>query len=249
MNLFLHRLHRTLGLGAALFVILLALTGLALLCDQSLQLDRRHITSQTLLDWYAIRPPPPPLGFQVDQRWVTQVGPRLYLDQRVIADHMTALRGAIATDDLLVVALKEEVWLLSPAGERVERLTAVDGVPPNVTAIGVNADHTPVLRAGATFYAFAVATLEFQVIDAPPAVWATPDEVPAALAAAYAADFLGNQLTLERVILDLHSGRILGVLGQWIIGLSALAMLALAVTGLLSWWRRCQRQHRVMRSR
>ena len=49
--------HRWVGLVAALFVIVLAVTGLALNHTEELQLDARHVRTAWLLDWYGISLP------------------------------------------------------------------------------------------------------------------------------------------------------------------------------------------------
>ena len=50
-----------------------------------------------------------------------------------------------------------------------------------------------------------------------------------------AKDYLANILTLERVLLDLHSGRIMGAVGPWIMDAAAILLLVLALTGIWMW--------------
>ena len=50
--------------------------------------------------------------------------------------------------------------------------------------------------------------------------------------------FRGRGLTLERVLLDLHSGRIFGEYGTYIMDAAAVALLWLSCSGLWVWWRR-----------
>ena len=133
----------------ACLVVLLAITGIALVYDEVLDLDRRYITQPTILDWYAIRPPPPPLAYAVTGGWVTQVGPRLYWDRRLLSDRVKTLFGAVLIDDTTVVALDGELWFLALDGEVRDKLTTLDGVPQPLHAVGTGNAHTLVLRAGA----------------------------------------------------------------------------------------------------
>jgi uncharacterized iron-regulated membrane protein len=48
----------------------------------------------------------------------------------------------------------------------------------------------------------------------------------------------GTGLSLERVLLDLHSGRILGEAGVWLVDAAALLFLLLAGSGVWLWGRR-----------
>ncbi len=44
---------------------------------------------------------------------------------------------------------------------------------------------------------------------------------------------MGGGLPLERVVLDLHSGRLFGWLGPYVMDAAALGLLIVAITGLL----------------
>ena len=48
------RLHRSLGAGAAIFVIFMVLSGLAINHSNGLGLDQRHVSQSFLLDWYGL---------------------------------------------------------------------------------------------------------------------------------------------------------------------------------------------------
>ena len=52
------------------------------------------------------------------------------------------------------------------------------------------------------------------------------------------AAYRGYGLTLERVLLDLHSGRVLGSAGVLLVDAAAILFLLLAISGLWLWSRR-----------
>ena len=56
--------------------------------------------------------------------------------------------------------------------------------------------------------------------------------------------FRGKGLTMERVVLDLHSGRFFGAYGIYFMDAAALALLWLSFSGLWVWWKRHQKQKR-----
>lgn len=249
MNAFLHRWHRRVGIFVACLVVLLAITGIALVYDEVLDLDRRYITQPAMLDWYAIRPPPPPLAYAVTGGWVTQVGPRLYRDRRLVSDRVKTFLGAVLIDDTTVVALDGELWFLALDGEVRDKLTALDGVPQPLLAVGTGNAHTLVLRAGAGTYGLALDTLAISAQKFSKVTWAVPADPPLALQKFFADAYRGRQLTWERVVLDLHSGRILGAVGAGVVSLSAVLMIFLAASGMLTWWRRQCRVHRHSRNK
>ncbi len=47
----------------------------------------------------------------------------------------------------------------------------------------------------------------------------------------------GRWLSAERILLDVHSGRILGRYGPWLMDGAAILLLILAATGLIGWFR------------
>ena len=60
--------HRYMGLAAALFVIVLAVTGLALNHTQELGLDSNYVKSGALLNWYGVQAPENITSYPVDNR-------------------------------------------------------------------------------------------------------------------------------------------------------------------------------------
>ncbi len=47
------------------------------------------------------------------------------------------------------------------------------------------------------------------------------------------ASFSGGGIPLDRVILDLHSGRFFGTIGKWIYDITVVGVLALSATGFI----------------
>ena len=64
--------HRYVGVTAALFVVLLSITGLALNHTDELELDKRHIENTVILDLYNIRAPTGPPSFPAVGHWISQ---------------------------------------------------------------------------------------------------------------------------------------------------------------------------------
>ena len=54
--------------------------------------------------------------------------------------------------------------------------------------------------------------------------------------------FRGKGLNMERVVLDLHSGRFFGSYGIYVMDAAALALLWLSFSGIWVWWSRTQKQ-------
>ena len=68
-------------------------------------------------------------------------------------------------------------------------------------------------------------------------VWSSPGTAPENLQQAITHQYRGDGLSLERVLLDFHSGRIFGSIGVVVYDLLALAVGFLAISGLIFWLR------------
>jgi len=229
--------HRRLGLTAALFVLMLAITGLALNHTDSLGLDERYVGAGWLLRWYGIGAPEHAESFRLDLSTVTRLGDRLYLGDRAVEQDVGALAGAVSTDGLIIVAVDGDLLVLTAAGDRVERLGREDGIPAGIRAMGMDAGGRVLVRTSEGAYR---ADPQFLAWYGPEAGssdirWVEPASLDPAMLAVLRSDYLSNILTLERVLLDLHSGRIFGRYGPWLMDAAAVLLLVLAVTGVWLW--------------
>ncbi len=222
--------HRWVGLVAALFVIVLAVTGLALNHTEELELDARHVRTAWLLDWYGIAVPESVPAWRVGDRWISQWDRRLYLDTRDLGEHPEGrLRGAVAWGDLLIVALDQALLLLTEGGELVEKLAA-DDLPGTLQGVALVRER-PLLLTNAGQYAGDDDLVAWQPQPDAAVSPTAPASLPAELAERIAAHWRGTGLTLERVLLDLHSGRILGPAGVYLMDAAAVLLLFLSLSG------------------
>lgn len=229
--------HRWLGVSAALFVVALAITGALIEYSNDLHLDRRHVQSTWVLDWYGIAPPATVVGYPAAGHWIAQVGERLYFDAREL-EGGTPLRGAVGTPDGIAVAGGDEIIMVTTAdGNVIDRLGGLEGVPPNVTALGVR-DHALLLRTAAGVFEGDTRTLAWHPTDDVRVAWARAAPLPATLRAALVQRYRGTGVSWERVLLDLHSGRLFGGIGVAVVNIAAVLMVLLALTGLWHFFRR-----------
>ncbi len=237
------RWHRYLGLTAAIFVLLLVISGWLLNHTEALALDKRYVQSNWLLSLYGIGMPQRQLSFSAGDQWISQLDARLYVDTTPIAGHHDVLVGAQALPDRLVVTTQSRILLLTRDGGLIEEVGPEDGAPGSIAGIAKSPDGQLVVKGGHGLYYTGPDLLEWRQMTASSAIqWALPATAPAPLQAQLLADWRGSILTWERVILDLHSGRLLGTWGPWLVDLAALLMLLLAVSGGYLWWARRPRR-------
>ena len=232
---FIHKWHRKIGITAAFFVMLLVFTGLLLNHTDKLNLQNMFVKSNMLLDWYHIQPKGEVSGFMVNQHWVTQINSRLYFDRREIADHIDNLIGVVVLSDEFVVALDGSLLILTLSGELVEGLSGAEGVPAGIKSIGLSEEGELVIRAAHGDYLADLDTTEWQEEEGLAVNWSEPQEIPKDLYDQLLILYRGKGLPMERVILDIHSGRILGYAGVLLVDFMAILFLLLAMSGVWMW--------------
>lgn len=237
------RWHRYLGLTAALFVVLLAVTGWLLNHTEALALDSRYVKSDLLLSLYGISPPKQPLSFSVGDHWISQLDDQLYFDTEPVAGHYGPLAGAVALVDRMIVATDNRILILSRDAKVIEEVGPAEGAPGNITAIALAPDGKVLVKGGHGIYLTGADLLEWRQTTASNAIqWVPSAKAPAHLQDQLTEHWRGNILSWERIILDLHSGRILGTWGPWFLDLVALLIVLLAATGCYLWWGRRPRR-------
>ncbi len=230
--------HKRFGVFAALFVIFLVISGIALNHSQQLQLNNNFIQSEWLLDLYKISPVTEPVGFEVNNVWISQVGERIYFNKNEIAKDVKRLIGIISANDIYIIAFDGQLKLLTKEGEVIEHLTGAEGVPAGMKEIGFDQQSDIVIKAAHGYYHVNLDELEWSEYDYLDANWSVGSPIPEELQQDLLKQYRGSGLTIERVLLDLHSGRIVGAWGIYFVDLIALFLLILSCTGVWMWSQR-----------
>jgi hypothetical protein len=228
--------HRSIGAVATVFVLLMVLSGLAINHSNGLRLDQRHVSNPYLLGLYGISAPGDMRSFRLDDDWLSLAGSQLYFNQAAVAEVSGGL-GAVASSHWIVVAGRDELLVLTRQGELVERLAWHNA--GTVESIGLAGDGRIVVASAGTLWLADEELLDWQRLDdAREAVqWSLPAPTPAVLQQHITRHYRGDGLNVERLVLDLHSGRAFGPLGVLVYDLLALATGFLALSGLVLWFR------------
>lgn len=228
-------LHQLVGVTAAAFVLILALTGLLLNHTERLQLDSRFVRFDALLTWYGIDVPHPPISYRAGAHWISQIGEWVYFDEREAVQVSAKTIGAAAYSGGVAVAFPDRLLLFDEAGALIETLGEEHGLPPQIRAIA-GGDELKLDTAHGTFSADPELT-EWGRAAARDTAWARAASAPPALQAQWVEHYRGKGLSWERVLRDLHSGNVFGRWGFVVMDIAALALLILAGSGVWLWAR------------
>ncbi len=232
--------HRYMGVAAAAFMVLVAVTGVLMNHPDRLGIDDKFVDAGWVLDWYGIHTPDDLLSFRAGDHYVSRMGKHLYLDTREFEGRYRDLVGAVRVHELLAIAVDDSILLLTPDGELVERLHTRDGVPAGLLRIGTDPAGDLVLEGGLDLWTPDADFLRWQPWhgDRDSLRWSKPQPLPPALYQALVTHYRGEALPLMRLLADLHSGRFFGRYGPWLIDLSALLLVLLSLSGTWIWLRR-----------
>lgn len=230
------QIHRYVGILVALFVIELAVTGILLNHTEELQLDEKKIKTTWLMEVYGIKSAEISSSYKVDGKLIYQRGSQLYLEKKAL-ECDAPLVGAVLHQQLIVLANQKGVCLILPDG------TAVDDIhidpQAQIQKIGKQAEDNVVLDTSMGWYGLNEDLTILSPIEKQGDVdWSAPATIDRTQLNALEANESGAGLTLERVILDLHSGRIVGIGGVYFMDIVAFLMILLSITGLSIWGKR-----------
>ncbi len=240
----LYNWHRYLGVSVAIFVIFISLTGLVVNHGHDLSLDEQHIQNTFILDLYGIEQPDSIIGYRVGRNWVSHWGDRLFFNSIPFTQTDFHLQGITETSRFIAIATTEEIWLVTIDGEIIEKLTTPSEKLGDIEKIGTRNDNLYVRTTHGTYRA------DHDIISWRSAVnsniaWSLPDTLPHSLTKAVLAQ--DHSITVERFLLDIHSGRILPTLGIILFDLAGIIMTFLAISGLSIWYTRRKKRFATQR--
>jgi len=234
--------HRRLGLFALALVFILSITGIMLNHTESLNLDETAVESDMVLNWYGINPSGTPVNFSSGNIWVSQWNQQIFFNGETLFTHNKPLLGMALLNDMVAIALGNDILLIDSEGEVIELMQSASHSP--VVKMGLLENQIFLLDQKGNFYlSDNQLTRWYKQTDEFPqdytALLSVKTELSAQQILKLKKTYRGQGLTLERVILDLHSGRIFNdTWGIYIMDLSAVAMMLLGISGIWVWWSR-----------
>lgn len=233
--------HRRTGLVAIVLVIILAITGIMLNHTEELKLDENYVESSLLLGWYGLEPEGEAISYDVGEHVITVLEHQVFFNTYPVAKTGQSFRGAVKAEQLIVLAFNTELILLTHDGELVERMPTGHSFS-DIQRIGIKYKRPVIETSEPLYYMADEHILDWDVIINEDITWAHKTTLNDTKMAVLLESFRGRGLTLERVILDLHSGRLFGEYGIYFMDAAAVAMLWLSCSGLWVWWRRKRKQ-------
>lgn len=227
--------HRYVGISTAVFVIILAVTGIMLNHTERFELDKKYITSEWLLNHYGIASPGNIKSYAAGNHWVSQWGKQLYLNVHALAEMDKNIIGAVFYQGMVIIAQDDTLFSYTVEGELIEQMSGNEGVPPGIEAIGITDNNRLSVKAANGIFTTNQEFLLWQKTPSAISLWSDSSLLPEMVYQNTLELYRGRGLKLERVILDLHSGRLLSQWGVYFMDFVALMMIFLASSGFWLW--------------
>lgn len=226
--------HARLGAFAALFFILMVVTGLALNHTTVLQLNQRAVSAPWLMTWMGLRAELPSQGYLVGEQYVVSTDEKTLLGNKRLVNVRSIVLGAVTWNGMVAVTDHNTLYLYDPQGNLVDHMSAENLPQKALSGLGLMGD-TLVLKTAKGDFKTADA-LHWQSLSvteqaAKNLKWSIPSALPSTMNHVLSTHFAPS-VSLERVILDIHSGRMLGRYGPLLMDAVAIILLGLAISGV-----------------
>lgn len=229
--------HRYTGLTCAILVLVLAATGLLLQHSKQLALDESFLVNRILLEHYGVTPNPV-TSYKTHAHWLSHAGEHLYLDGKSLPGEYDNILGAAETTFGYAVVSGQRLVLFDKDGQLIETLAADASLPEPALGIGSSPTASVVMRGSKTYWVPDDDFLTWTAYRGAHPVWVNPEQTPAELLTAIQTYDVSHTISMERLLLDLHSGRLLGKYGFIVMDLAAIGLLLLSISGICVWLQR-----------
>jgi len=229
--------HRYAGLFAALFVIFISVSGIALNHTDDLKLKKQYLSSNILLDLYRVKAPTKVSHFNTVRHRISQADALLFIDDFPALPITSHVVGAIELNDILFIGLHDHLLLIDHQGQVLETISKLDGVPNNISRIGINQQQHLILLTKTQNY---LLTDNFNVSKTKETVginWSNAVPISQQDKLKLTHQYRSRIINLETLMLDMHSGRFFGAYGHLAFDLIGLVLLFLATTGVIIWFK------------
>ena len=169
---------------------------------------------------------------------MTLIDTRLYFNDQELPERTDALLGIVGIDDIVIAALPDALLLLTANGAIIEKITTVNGLPAGLQKIGKLDDDLFIIAAADGYFTNHAEMGDWQELRATAIDWSAPAPLPEASLKRVMSLYRGSGLTLERVLMDLHSGRLLGRWKVIIVDIVSLLLILSAVSGVSMWYKK-----------
>lgn len=238
--------HRLLGIWLAAFMIFFAVTGILINHGNQLAIDQSKVKLSWLHSFYGLSAPTDLQKFALEGVSSTSnifvLGKQVWLNNTLLFNSKTAIVSASTWQDFIVVVNRTELHMYTKKAELVDIFDESSDLPSNLTNFFVDGDtfwlanSQGIFQSDDEFYSWQPVEENLNK----PISWIKSVQPSESEQLTITEQYKSQMLTWERVLLDLHSGRIFGEFGVLFVDLVAILLTVLSLTGIYMWVRQAR---------
>lgn len=200
--------------------------------DKSLGLDKLKVNSSWLKRHYQIGELQSDQAFLLEGHVIVAVDQQLYVNAEPLLSLPRPLIGAVALENVLVLATDDALILLNEDGEYVDTLGAAAGIPAQIQNVGVHYNE-PVLQTRNGMWRGNFLLDSWELMSLQGVSWSQPESMPTASRKAMEVQLYGDGVSVSQLLQDLHSGRLFDGISRGLLDIWLIVLLMLAIRGIL----------------
>ena len=233
--------HARIGFFASVFFLCLVFSGVALNHTKSIGLAERTVKTPWLMDWMGLRADLPADGYKVGEQYVISSSEKAVLNSLILHHVRNEVLGAVSWNGLVAVVDKNTLYLFDNSANLIDHIGGENLPKPTLQGIGL-LDEKIVLKTEAGAYQTDDA-LHWKKLNSKNIVWSEKTVLPEMLKPSIETNF-SPSISMEKLLLDLHSGRIFGRYGPLLMDLVAFILFLPSISGVWMYLRVMRHSHK-----
>ena len=228
------RWHGLVGAVIVFFLVYLLLSGLAINHVEILKLDKREVSYPWLMRWYGIHVADPTQGYLLGKSYFSWDEDKWILDDKLLPSSAGQPVGAVEVRGINYVATAATLYLYQSDGQLLAKVEKQSLPAYPILAIGKMGSNVMLQTPSAVFAS--VDGRNWEKSNATGMTLSSLQDLPADVKRR-SAEILAQGIPLQRILLDVHSGRIFGRYAIWVMDIASLVLLGLGLSGFWLYWR------------
>ena len=230
------KFHNIIGLFVCLVLIHLSVTGIALNHTDRLNLNQTKISWDWLLNTYGISVPETKIAFSVEDNFFHLTNSQIFMNTQSIMRSEDMLVGVIELDSQFIISTTFSIILINKSGDFIRKIKLPEISVPKINKIGSYSDGIIIEINEIKFMSDKNLENWVPKKNSDTVEWSTEISIPVDMSNQIKTYYVGEGITIEQIILDLHSGVIFKSTGKFIMDIIALLLIFMSVSGVWIWF-------------
>jgi len=252
------KFHNIIGLFVCLVLIHLSVTGIALNHTDKLNLNQTKISWDWLLNTYGISVPETKIAFSVEDNFFHLTNSQIFMNTQSIMRSEDMFVGVIELDSQFIISTTDSMILINKSGDFIRKIKLPEISVPKINKIGSYSNGIiveineikfisdknlenwePKNNSDADKWSTEISVpLENWVPknNYDTVKWSTEISLSGEMNNQIKKYYVGEGITIEQIILDLHSGVIFKSAGKFFMDMIALLLIFMSISGVWIWF-------------